>query len=227
MQKRQHYFVAGTDTGVGKTLVSCGLLEAFKRTGVPALGLKPVAAGADETPMGLRNEDAVMLAAASSVSPPYELINPVCLREPASPHIAAALEGRRLSADRIAGMCRGAAATHRGVLLVEGAGGWRVPISERETMADVARVLGHSVILVVGMRLGCLNHALLSAEAIGRDGLVLAGWVANVIDPEMAHLEANIATLVRMLPAPCLGRVPHLGEPAPEQVADALDISLL
>lgn len=227
MQKRHHYFIAGTDTGVGKTLVSCGLLEAFRRAGLPAQGLKPVSAGAEQGAEGLRNEDAVLLAAASSSALPYEQLNPVCLREPASPHIAAVLEGRRLSADRIAGMCRGVASSLRGALVVEGAGGWRVPISDRETMADVARALGYPVILVVGMRLGCLNHALLSAEAIRRDGLVLAGWVANLIDPAMGHLEANLETLRRSLPAPCLGVIPAMAVADVGCAAEALDISLL
>lgn len=228
MSRVHRYFIAGTDTAVGKTFVSCALLHAFRRGGVQAVGLKPVAAGAEEVEAGLRNEDALLLQAASSVVLPYEVLNPVCLREPASPHIAAALEGRRLSADRIAGLCRGALGSLRGAaVLVEGAGGWRAPISERETMADVARALGLPVILVVGVRLGCLSHALLSAEAIRRDGLPLAGWVANLIDPGMPHLQANLDTLRNALPAPCLGAVPFLGEGGGDRAAGCLDLSPL
>lgn len=200
-----HYFLTGTDTDAGKTWVACQLLRQACAAGRSSLGLKPVAAGAEQVAGAWRNDDALALMAASSVQLPYEQVNPVLLREPMAPHLAARHEQRRLSATRIAGYVRGAMSVRPDLLLVEGAGGWRVPINDSETMADLARVLALPVILVVGMRLGCLNHALLTAEAILRDGLPLAGWVANTLPgTTMAAPDENIATLERWLPAPRL-----------------------
>ncbi len=202
------YFVAGTDTGVGKTLVTAALLEAAKQRGLRSLGLKPLAAGGDDVNGRLCNEDALMLQQHSSLSLPYQQVNPVLLQEAIAPHIAAQHEGRPLSTDRLAGFCRGAMMQPTDLLLVEGAGGWRVPLNHRQTLADLARELQLPVILVVGMRLGCLNHALLTAEAIERDGLPLAGWVANQVDPAMSCYAENRDTLSAMLRAPLLGELP-------------------
>ncbi|KAF0808273.1 dethiobiotin synthase [Alcanivorax sp. S71-1-4] len=197
------YFLTGTDTEVGKTWVSCRLLEQARDAGLSALGLKPVAAGAEQYDGQWQNDDARQLMAASSVPLPYEQVNPVLLREPMAPHLAARHEQRMLSVSRIAGYVRGVMMQKQDLLLVEGAGGWRVPLNDRETLAELAVALRLPVILVVGMRLGCLNHALLTAEAIQRDGLRLAGWVANVMPGDaMAGLEENIATLEHWLPAP-------------------------
>lgn len=202
------YFIAGTDTGVGKTTVSCALLAAAKAQGKTTLALKPVAAGCEQTAQGLRNDDALALMAEMTESLLYEEVNPVALPAPLSPHLSAAQAGRRLSIQQLAGFTRGGLMRRADFKLVEGAGGWRVPINEREMMSALPKALGLPVILVVGMRLGCLNHTILTAEAIVRDGLRLAAWVANVIDPEMAALEENIATLENLFAAPCLGVLP-------------------
>ena len=171
MIKKKQFFVTGTCTDVGKTFVSVALLHALKEQGYRTLALKPVAAGCQQTPEGLRNDDALQLQAAMTESLSYEQINPVALERPAAPHIVAAEQGRRITASRLEGICRGALLTKADVALVEGAGGWRVPLNERETLADLAFALRLPVILVVGVRLGCINHALLTQEAILRDGL--------------------------------------------------------
>jgi len=207
---RKVFFVTGTDTGVGKTHASVALLQALAAQGRTTLGLKPVAAGCDATTDGLRNEDALALQAAATVKLPYAQVNPVALAEAIAPHIAAAHEKRRIGVTQLAGLVRGALMQGRAdVTLIEGAGGWRVPLNERETLADLARELDVPVILVVGVRLGCISHALLTAEAIRRDGRVLAGWVANAIDATMPAREENIATLRAALGAPLLGVLPH------------------
>ena len=206
---KKTFFVTGTDTEVGKTYITVALLKAAANVGLQTLALKPVAAGAEETPEGLRNEDALALADAMTLSLPYEQLNPAVFKTPASPHIAAALDGKSASVSRLAGFCRGAMMQSYDLGFVEGAGGWRVPINDRENLAQLVQALDLPVILVVGMRLGCLNHALLTAEAIRHDGLHLAGWVANRIDPAMGFPEENINTLKGALRAPCLGVIPH------------------
>jgi dethiobiotin synthetase len=218
------WFVTGTDTGVGKTAASCALLCAAARSGLRTAAIKPVAAGCDDNG---RNEDALLLQACMTESLEYEQVNPVVLPEPIAPHIAANLAGRRLQASRLAGLCRGVMLGGADFVLIEGAGGWRVPINSRETLADLARELGVGVILVVGMRLGCINHALLTAEAIRRDGLPLAAWVANQCGPRMACHEENLATLQRLLEAPLLGDMPFVPEWRAEELARHLDIRSL
>lgn len=222
---RKQFFVTGTDTNVGKTLVAAGLLLAAKKQGLRTAALKPVAAGCEKTDAGLRNEDALLLQSVMTESFAYEQINPIALQAAIAPHIAAAQEKRVLSADRIAGFCRGSL-LHAGFTLIEGAGGWRVPLNPRETMADLAKILQLPVILVVGVRLGCINHALLTVDAIRNDGLVLAGWVANCVDADMPVLQENIESLAARIPAPCLGVVPWLESPDPQQVATAIDEQL-
>ena len=222
----RRFFVAGTDTGVGKTLISCALLHAAAVRGASTLGLKPVAAGCDETPDGLRNEDALALMAASTVKLDYAQVNPVALREPIAPHIAAQREKRTLQASRLAGLCRGAL-SKADLVLIEGAGGWRVPLSGRETLAALAVELRLPVILVVGIRLGCLNHALLTAEAIRHDGLPLAGWVANEVDPQARCIDENIDTLQRWLGAPMLAWVPYTPAIRPDALIQQIDIARL
>jgi dethiobiotin synthetase len=154
-----------------------------------------------------------------SVELPYEQVNPIALEEPIAPHIAAARAGVRISADRLAGFCRGVLMQRADLTLVEGAGGWRVPLNSRELLSHLAIGLQLPVVLVVGMRLGCISHALLTCEAIARDGLRLAGWVANRSQPGMDCYAENVQTLRAMLPAPCLGEVPHLVAPMPADVA--------
>ena len=221
------FFVAGTDTGVGKSIVSAGLLKAASDQGKTTLGLKPIAAGCDETPEGLRNEDAVLLQQYSTEKVAYELVNPIALKEPMAPHIAAAREGKRLSIQRTVGYVRGAMTTKAGLTLVEGAGGWRVPLNQVENMGHLVKALDLPVILVVGIRLGCINHALLTAETIVRDGVKIAGWVANMVEPDMLVKDENIGTLRAMFRFPLLGEIPYLPEPSVEAVAEKLDLSLL
>lgn len=233
MKAKQIYFVAGTDTEVGKTFASCVLLKAAEQQGCRTLALKPVAAGAELLALEngqkqWQNEDAQALLQAMSVKLPYAQINPVVLETPASPHIAAALESKNLQVNRIAGYCRGALMTPADFILIEGAGGWRVPISPTETMADLAKQLELKVILVVALRLGCLNHALLTAEAIRRDGLELAGWVGNTLQQEsMSFQKENIATLVSGLGAPCLGILPYDEQAHAENLTKYIDLSVL
>lgn len=223
---RSAFFVTGTDTGVGKTAIATGLLYAADKAGFSTAALKPVAAGCEPTPEGLRNEDALALQAVINRPLAYEQINPVALEPAIAPHIAALEVRRPLSADRLAGYCRGVLG-QADFTLVEGAGGWRVPLNPAETLADLARALGLPVILVIGVRLGCINHALLTAEAITRDGLPLAGWVANTLDPDMPRLRENIDALGQRLRAPCLGCVPFLAEPTPSALAEYLSVDPL
>lgn len=228
MPKVKNYFIAGTDTDVGKTLVACALLEVARKQGMKTLAIKPVAAGAEVTSEGLRNGDAQMLMTAMTEALSYEQVNPVLLEPPIAPHIAAAQIGRRLTVAQLTGFCRGVLMRPADMRLIEGAGGWRVPLSHRESLSQLAVELQTPVILVVGMKLGCLNHALLTAEAIRRDGLPLVGWVANQIDVDMACQEENLESLGAMLGAPCLGVVPHLGAlPDPVAAADYLNIESL
>lgn len=221
------FFVTGTDTGIGKTTAACAILQRARRDGLSTLGLKPVAAGCEQTPEGLRNDDALKLQAASSVSLAYDEINPIALAEPLSPHLSARIAGKRPSVWQLGGYLRSALSRRPDLVLIEGAGGWRVPLNDREMLSGLAREMGLPVILVVGLRLGCLNHAFLTAEAIRRDGLPLAGWVANGIDPSMAAVEDNLATLRQWLPAPCLGVLPHHPGASAEALADALDLAPL
>lgn len=215
------FFVTGTDTGVGKTLVTCALLHATRRLGLTAVGMKPIAAGVEDDG---RNDDVVQLLAASSVQPPLEWVNPYLYVPPIAPHIAAAEVGRPIAIEGI----RQAFERLRplaDVVWVEGVGGFRVPLDARTDTADLAQRLAAPVVLVVGMRLGCLNHALLAAEAIANRNLTLAGWVANRIDPAMARFEANLETLRTRLNAPLLGVVPHGA--SPDQAAPELRLSAL
>lgn len=212
------YFLTGTDTEIGKTFTACALLHAARAAGFAAAGLKPVAAGVDANGC---NEDVDSLVAASSVALPSAMVNPYCFRAAVAPHIAAAEEGRAIDfaiiADAIA-----AARRQADFVVVEGVGGFRVPLGVDRDSADLAVALGLPVILVVGLRLGCINHALLSAEAIAARGLTLAGWVANTVDRDMARREENIAALGERLAAPLLGVLPRLPGAGPERAAGHL-----
>lgn len=218
MPEARSLFVTGTDTGVGKTLVSAALLHTLARRHARVVGMKPVAAGLVPHGGDWVSEDVLALRAASTVAVPPVLDNPVALPEPLSPHLAAARAGRHVGVAELLAAQR-ALRERADLVLVEGAGGWRVPLNETETLADLAIALAAPVVLVVGLRLGCLNHALLTAEAIAADGLVLAGWVANSIDPAMACRDENIATLRARLPAPLLGVVPWSVAPDPRTIA--------
>jgi dethiobiotin synthetase len=212
------YFITGTDTDVGKTTVAAGLLQAARAAGLSTAAGKPVASGCEVTPEGLRNADALALMAQCTLALSYEEVNPVAFEPAIAPHIAAREAGVALTVQALLTPMQRILRQRADFTLIEGAGGWRVPLSGQDSLSDVAQGLDLPVILVVGVRLGCISHALLTAEAIAQDGLQLAGWVANIIDPKTSRLEENLATLAERLPAPCLGRVPKLKSPTPEAV---------
>ncbi|OZY34171.1 dethiobiotin synthase [Pseudomonas lundensis] len=221
------YFITGTDTDVGKTTVAAGLLQAARAAGLSTAAGKPVASGCEVTPEGLRNADALALMAQCTLALSYEEVNPVAFEPAIAPHIAAREAGVALTVQALLTPMQRILTQRADFTLIEGAGGWRVPLSGQDSLSDVAQGLDLPVILVVGVRLGCISHALLTAEAIAQDGLQLAGWVANIIDPKTSRLEENLATLAERLPAPCLGRVPKLKSPTPEAVAQYLELDLL
>lgn len=221
------FFIAGTDTDVGKTLVSTVLLAAAQQAGLSTLGLKPIAAGGEQTENGVRNQDALSLLACSSIKLPYAQVNPVCLTEAIAPHIAAQREGRTLRVDRVLGFCRGALMSKAEFSVVEGAGGWRVPLNKTETMADLAKGLNIPVILVVGIKLGCLSHALLTAEAMMRDGVRIAGWIATHLQADMPVASENVSTLTQMLDFPLLLELPFSVSPSIETFSKSIDIHKL
>jgi len=217
------YFITGTDTSVGKTLISCALLHGFAAQGKRVIGMKAIAAGCDAYG---QNDDVLQLRAASNVPAGNEQINPYCFEPAVAPHLAAQLAGISIDFARIAAAYAELAA-QADVVIVEGAGGLLVPLAAAQDSSDLMRELGLPVILVVGMRLGCLNHALLTVEAIAARGLVLAGWVANVLDADMAMLDENIAALRQRIAAPLLGVVPYQPQPDARKVARCLDFGLL
>ncbi|WP_116139614.1 dethiobiotin synthase [Trinickia diaoshuihuensis] len=225
-------FVTGTDTEIGKTLVSCALLRGFANAGLAAAAMKPVAAGAEfNAEDGMwHNEDADQLDAAAGVLLPPEVRTPYLLQAPAAPHIVAAQEGRTLEIAPIV-QCHREAMQRADVVVVEGVGGFRVPLDGTRDTADLAVALGLPVVLVVGVRLGCINHALLTADAVAARGLRLAGWVANIVDPAMRFADENVQTirewLAREHGAPLLGTVPHLAPPSAQVAAEHLNIDAL
>lgn len=217
------WFVAGTDTEIGKTFVTCSLIHAARAQGHRSLGMKPVAAGAERVGTDWINEDVAQLRAAGSFDLGLTLLNPYCLRSPIAPHIAAREEGVAMSPAPIVDACT-ALRTQCDRLFVEGVGGFRVPLGDTWDSADLARELALPVILVVGMRLGCISHALLTSEAIAARGLTLAGWVANTVDPAMLRFVENRDALRARLDAPLLGTVPHVAERDPRKAAAALTL---
>jgi len=211
-------FVTGTDTGIGKTRASALLVRAQRAGGRRAIGMKPVASGCRETPDGLRNDDAEALIAASDPVPPYAFCNPYAFAPPIAPHIAAREAGIAIALDPIVS-AYGALAAMADRVVVEGVGGWAAPLSDALMQADLARALELPVVLVVGLRLGCISHALLSARAIRADGCVLAGWIANRIDPDMARPDENLDALRARIDAPLLAVLGHAAEPRDADVA--------
>ena len=217
MDTEPSLFVTGTDTGVGKTVVACALLHRLRARGLRAVGMKPVAAGVEATPDGQVNPDVLALRRASSWLAPLDQVNPYCFEPPIAPHVAAALTGERIEI----GPIRKAFAALRAsadAVVVEGVGGFLVPLNEREDASDLAAALGLPVVLVVGMRLGCLNHALLTQQAIARRSLRLAGWIANSIDPGMARFDENLSALRQRIGAPLLGVLPYRPCPDPSSL---------
>jgi dethiobiotin synthetase len=221
------FFITGTDTDVGKTTVAAGLLHAARRQGLSTAAVKPVAAGCEVTAAGLRNSDALALLAECSMPLTYAEVNPIALAPPIAPHIAADEVGVSLAVAPLAAAVWTVLAQSADFTLVEGAGGWRVPLNAGETLADLAIALQLPVIVVVAVRLGCINHALLTVEAIERDGLRVAGWVANLLDPQMPRLAENLLALEARIKAPCLGRVPRLHEASAALVAGYLELAEL
>jgi dethiobiotin synthetase len=220
------YFITGTDTGVGKTVVACALLHALAAGGARVIGMKPVAAGARMRHGRLENEDVSALKAAANVSAPDELINPYCFEPPIAPHIAAAEARVHIELARLTN-ARAALAERADYVVIEGAGGFRVPLGGDLDTAQMAAHLGLPVLLVVGMRLGCINHALLTAAAINAVGLPLAGWVANHIDRHMIYAQENVTALEERLHAPLLARIPWTTGINSAKVAAALDTTAL
>ena len=219
-------FIAGTDTGIGKTHASVALLHALRAAGRRAVGMKPVASGCERTPAGLRNADALALQAASDPLPDYADVNPFAFALAVSPHLAAAAEGRRVELAPIrAAYARLAAQAD--VVVVEGVGGWLAPLADDLAASALPRALDLPVILVVGLRLGCLNHALLSARAIAADGAHLLGWIANPVEPDMAMAGENLASLHALLPAPCLGVLARDPDPSTQVAALAAAVAAL
>lgn len=226
---KKTYFVTGTDTDVGKTLVAAGLLAAAKKLGITTLAIKPIAAGCESSSQGLRNDDALQLMAQMSEKLAYEQVNPVALAPAIAPHIAAQQAKQTLALQPLVSHCQSVLKNPVGMALIEGAGGWRLPLNDSEYLSGLPQALGIPVILVVGMKLGCLNHALLTAEAIANDGVQVAGWVANCVDANMSCFEENLQTLKDRISAPLLGVVPYLENES--DLADAttnyLDVSIL
>lgn len=206
------YFVTGTDTDAGKTLVTAGLLAAAREQGLTTLAIKPVAAGCERFPDGFRNDDAVKLMAQMTAPLSYEEVNPITLEPAIAPHIAAQQAGQPLMLDTLVTHCQTVLEQPAQLALIEGAGGWRLPLNESEYLSGLPQALGLPVILVVGMKLGCLNHALLTVEAIANDGVPLAGWVANRLDASMSCFDENLQTLRSRIKAPLLGVIPFLAE---------------
>ena len=214
-------FVTGTDTGVGKTVASAALVHRLRREGLRVAGMKPVASGCERTPEGLQNEDALALQAASDPRPAYADVNPFALEIPTAPQLAARAQGVRVSVDVLCA-AHARLRTQADVVVVEGAGGWLAPMDDGLDQGDFARRIDARVVLVVGLRLGCLSHARLSARAIRDDGFELAGWIGNAVDRDFAERDAYLELLRNALPAPCLGVLPHAPGADPVTLAERL-----
>ncbi|MDT8388744.1 MAG: dethiobiotin synthase [Thiogranum sp.] len=224
---KRGWFITGTDTGIGKTCVSVALLRALKSSAFTTVAMKPVASGCIVTECGLRNDDAERLLRECTHDLAYELVNPYAFEPAIAPHIAADAVGAVIEIPHIVDCCRRIAAT-ADAAVVEGVGGWLVPVSDRETMQDVAVALGYPVILVVGIRLGCLNHALLTAAAVRAAGLSLAGWVANRCDGECVNPDANVRALQQRLEAPLIADFPFIDAAEwPQQQHQRIDLKQL
>jgi dethiobiotin synthetase len=212
-------FITGTDTHVGKTYISAGLLSAFNKIGCETLGIKPVASGCVRVENQLRSEDTLILQQHSSIKLPHDEVTPFAFEPAIAPHIAAQQASRDLSVENMNQQLKHALHFPTDVHIIEGCGGWHVPLNAAETMADFVLANELEVILVVGVRLGCINHSLLTYRAMQQEGAKIKGWIANCVDPTMKNKEENIATLQEWLPTPCLAVVDHGIQP--ETVIDA------
>ena len=223
----QRIFITGTDTDAGKTVVAIQLLRALASAGYSTAALKPLAAGGDNIASELRNSDAVQLQAAATEWHSYEAVNPYLFAEAIAPHIAASNEKRNIDFDDCVTRCKPLLQSDADFVVVEGAGGWLVPINDQYTMADLAKALGLQVVLVVGMKLGCINHALLTAAAIEQAGLPLLGWVANHVHENMCESKANVAALTARLHCPLLAELPYSSAIESADFVDRFDLSPL
>ena len=221
------FFITGTDTDVGKTLVARTLLREFSAQGIKCAGYKPVSAGCARTPDGLRNLDAVLLQEAASLPLPYEVVNPFAYEPPIAPHIAASEARQPITMEGLSDGLRKIEQAGAEITVVEGAGGWYLPLDRKHLLSDWVKQENMAVIMVVGAKLGCLNHALLTCAAIRHQGLTLAGWVVNRVDPHMSRYQENLATLKALLPAPFLGEIPFVDQPLEADLRECLDISPL
>lgn len=215
------WFITGTDTDVGKTVVAAALLKALRRQGYRVQAMKPVASGCEQTDAGLRCGDAELLAQQTSVAVAYDVLNPYAFQPVSAPHLAAAAAGVTIDLDYIVQQYR-TLEQQADYVVVEGAGGWYVPLGRQSSVATLAGLMAQPVILVVGLRLGCLNHAQLTAQAIESSGMKLAGWVANMLDPAMQSRQANLKTLQQLIAAPQLATIPYMGQVSTEDRIESI-----
>lgn len=220
----QGFFITGTDTGVGKTTITAALLNALHKKGLSTIALKPVATGCIDSAYELRNQDAIILQQEASIKLDYALINPYLFPQATSPNIAAENVGITMTAKTVYQACQTALSVPADYVLIEGAGGWYCPLNHSETFVDLVRLFALPVILVVGVRLGCLNHALLTCQAIQAAGCNLVGWVANIIEPNMLCRDEYLASLKNFIPAQCLGTVPYEENHSYATIADHIDL---
>ena len=220
------FIVSGTDTGIGKTWVTVALIQAFLDRGERVLGMKPLASGCEVIDNELRNEDALLIQQAGWQAVDYSLVNPYAFKPPVSPHAAAAKEGVQVSLETIL-ECYEILQGQADRVIIEGVGGWRVPFSDELSLKDLVKALKLPVIMVVGLKLGCINHALLTAEALDRDGIELRAWVANQLESDYLMQDATLRTLETSIPAPLLGLTPCLQTLQPDKLAEALDVDVL
>lgn len=221
------YFVTGTDTDVGKTICCAALLQAANRQGKSTLAYKPIAAGCELTANGLRNEDALVLQKNSSLKVDYDLVNPIAFKDPIAPHIAAEIENRPISTQSITEGFNALKNIKPDILIVEGAGGWSLPLNNKQLLSEWVVEQKLPVILVVGMKLGCLNHALLTYQAIIQSGLKVSGWIANQVQPEMRFYQQNLELLTEKIDAPMIAEIPHLREPEKMELASFVQFDKL
>jgi dethiobiotin synthetase len=223
--KPKIYFVTGTDTEVGKTICCKALLQAANQQKLTSVAYKPIAAGCEITKDGLRNEDALILQQHSNIKLSYHDVNPISFLQPIAPHIAAQIQNTKIDTIQISQGLKNLHKFYSDVIIVEGAGGWRLPLNQTETLADWVIAEKLSVILVVGMKLGCLNHAILTYESILHDGLQVVGWIANQVQSDMPFYQQNIALLSNKIDAPLLAEIPHLKETHTMNLANFVDFN--
>ncbi|MDN2662150.1 dethiobiotin synthase [Psychromonas sp. 14N.309.X.WAT.B.A12] len=224
---RSTYFVTGTDTDVGKTVCTRALLQAANKQNKTTIGYKPISAGCELTDSGLRNQDALILQANSSVNLAYQDVNPIAFKQPIAPHIAAIENESFIDIDIIDNGLQHLQSMNSDLVFVEGAGGWHLPINNQRLLSDWVIQKQLPVILVVGLKLGCLNHALLTAKAIEQSGLVIAGWIANHLQPEMPYVVDNIETLKTMVNAPLLAEIKYMNDIESMDLAEFVDVTFI